>query len=249
MLVHELAHQWFGDDLAIAEWSDLWLSEGHATWYEGHYAEDVFDISWVDRMHAAYEEANQLRADFGPVARPSGNDFLTLFSNNVYDGGGLVLYALYNRVGERDVLRDRAHVGAALQRRVPEHVGLHPPRGQGLARLRASIPFLARWVFGDTVPPMPGHPDWVSPPGDRGGRGDGELERPQPRGGAPAQALNARGAAPAAAPPAPLLEDDEARPRARGGLGVTFARCFADDRARSSSIPCSRSCSPWRRSA
>jgi hypothetical protein len=26
------------------------------------------------------------------------------------------------------------------------------------------IPFLARWVYGDTVPPMPGHPDWVSPP-------------------------------------------------------------------------------------
>ena len=163
VLVHELAHQWFGDDLAIAEWSDLWLSEGHATWYEGHYAEDVFDISWEDRMHAAYEEANQLRADFGPVARPAGNDFLTLFSNNVYDGGGLVLYALYNRVGERtfyDIERTWA------QRYSGESVStwqfiLHAAK---VSRDRGVVPFLARWVYGDTVPPMPGHPDWVSPP-------------------------------------------------------------------------------------
>ena len=25
MLVHELAHQWFGDSLAVARWKDVWL--------------------------------------------------------------------------------------------------------------------------------------------------------------------------------------------------------------------------------
>ena len=39
VLVHELAHQWFGDDVAPAEWSDVWLNEGHATWYEALYAD------------------------------------------------------------------------------------------------------------------------------------------------------------------------------------------------------------------
>jgi aminopeptidase N len=34
LLVHEAAHQWFGNDLAIARWDEKWLSEGHATWYE-----------------------------------------------------------------------------------------------------------------------------------------------------------------------------------------------------------------------
>jgi aminopeptidase N len=33
-IVHEAAHQWFGDDLAIERWDEKWLSEGHATWYE-----------------------------------------------------------------------------------------------------------------------------------------------------------------------------------------------------------------------
>ena len=39
-MVHELAHQWFGDSVAPYEWSDLWLNEGHATWYELLYAEE-----------------------------------------------------------------------------------------------------------------------------------------------------------------------------------------------------------------
>ena len=167
VLLHELAHQWFGDDLALAEWSDLWLSEGHATWYEGHYAEEVFGIGWVDRMHAAYEEANQLRADFGPVARPSGNDFLTLFSNNVYDGGGLVLYALHNRIGERrfyEIERTWAQRFSGESPSTWDFI-LHAAK---VSRDPGVIPFLARWVFGDTVPPMPGHPDWVSPPASAG---------------------------------------------------------------------------------
>jgi aminopeptidase N len=163
VMVHELAHQWFGDDLAIAEWSDLWLSEGHATWYEARYADETFGISFVDRMHAVYEESNQLRADFGPVARPSSNGFLELFSNNVYDGGALVLYALHNRVGERrfyEIERTWAQKYSGESVSTWDFI-LHAAR---VSRDPGVIPFLARWVFGETVPPMPGHPDWVSPP-------------------------------------------------------------------------------------
>jgi aminopeptidase N len=38
IMVHELAHQWFGDSVSPRTWSDLWLNEGHATWYEALYA-------------------------------------------------------------------------------------------------------------------------------------------------------------------------------------------------------------------
>ena len=34
VLLHELAHQWFGDSVSPAQWSDVWLNEGHATWYQ-----------------------------------------------------------------------------------------------------------------------------------------------------------------------------------------------------------------------
>ena len=33
-VAHELAHQWFGDAVTVAQWRDLWLAEGFATYLE-----------------------------------------------------------------------------------------------------------------------------------------------------------------------------------------------------------------------
>ncbi len=163
ILVHELAHQWFGDDLAPAQWSDIWLSEGHATWYEALYADQKFGVSMLDRLHTFYELGNQYRADFGPVAMPSHNDFINLFSDNVYNGGMLVLYALYQRVGEKtfyEIERKWA------QRNRGESVSTEDfiAHAAKVAGDRSLVPFLREWVYGTTIPPMPGHPDWTAAP-------------------------------------------------------------------------------------
>ena len=113
-------------------------------------------------MRDAYEDANQLRADFGPVALSSGNDFVTLFSYNAYNGGGLVLYALHQRLGERtfyEIERKWAHRYSGESPSTRAFI-LHAAK---VSHDPGVIPFLAG-VFGDTVPPMPGHPDCMSPP-------------------------------------------------------------------------------------
>ncbi len=94
--VHELAHQWFGDDVSPEKWADVWLNEGHATWYEGTFADVKGFESFEARMRQAYALGDQWRHDCGPVASPPADN---LFNNNVYDGGALTLFALRERIG------------------------------------------------------------------------------------------------------------------------------------------------------
>jgi aminopeptidase N len=158
LTVHELSHQWFGDSVVPGTWSDLWLNEGHATWYESRYAERLGAYRLEDRMRDAYRQSNQWRHDFGPPARPSRAK--TMFSENVYDGGALVLFALRQKVGDPTFQRiERAwaqgHRGRVADTSdfvdVASRVAGYDLRG-----------YLGPWLYGATVPPMPGHPDWTA---------------------------------------------------------------------------------------
>ena len=96
VLVHELAHQWFGDSVSVGEWSDIWLNEGFAT-----YAE----LLWVEELYGpgAYREevANRVEAariaGYGPPGTPAPDD---LFNGSVYQRGSFVLVALRDEVGD-----------------------------------------------------------------------------------------------------------------------------------------------------
>jgi aminopeptidase N len=96
VLVHELAHQWFGDSVSVGEWSDIWLNEGFAT-----YAE----LLWVEELYGpgAYQEevANRIQAaevaGYGPPGTPAPDD---LFNGSVYQRGSFVLVALRDEVGD-----------------------------------------------------------------------------------------------------------------------------------------------------
>lgn len=41
ILAHELAHQWFGDYVTLDWWSNLWLNEGFATYFEYYIPDQV----------------------------------------------------------------------------------------------------------------------------------------------------------------------------------------------------------------
>jgi aminopeptidase N len=162
IMVHELAHMWFGDSIAPVRWSDVWLNEGHADYYQQVYADEFFGLDVIAYWKDAYRRGNQLRAQYGPVARPTGNDIFTLFSDNVYSGGSLTLYALRQVVGEATFRKiERTWV----ERYKDESVSTE----QFIAHVnqvshRNLTSFLRAWVYNDTLPPMPGHPDWTADP-------------------------------------------------------------------------------------
>jgi aminopeptidase N len=172
--LHEMSHMWFGDSVSPETWSDLWLNEGHASWYEFLYAEEKGELAddtegypddngyatFDALMKAVYAHGDQWRHDSGPVALPSSAD--TLFDFQRYHGGALVLYAL------------RQVVGAPTFQRI-ERAWLQRYEGQSASTddfiaLASQVSgrnltaFLRDWLYGTKTPAMPGHPDWKVDP-------------------------------------------------------------------------------------
>ncbi|MEV6838014.1 M1 family metallopeptidase [Streptomyces sp. NPDC051133] len=163
VMVHELSHQWFGDSVSPRTWSDVWLNEGHATWYEELYAEEKAHRPMDDRMKAAYGASDRWREAGGPPARPkppAPGQKIGIFRPNIYDGAALILYALRQEIGrpaferlERIWVRDHRDSTATTA----DFVQL-----ASMVSGRDLTGFFQGWLYGEKTPPMPGHPDWKS---------------------------------------------------------------------------------------
>jgi aminopeptidase N len=163
IMVHELSHQWFGDSVSPRTWSDVWLNEGHATWYEALYADETAHRPLEERMKEAYALSDRWRDSGGPPAAPKApkpGQKIGIFRPNVYDGAALVLYALRQEIGATAFGRlERAWV--ALHRDGTATTADFEHLASAIAARDLSA-FFKGWLYGEKTPPMPGHPDWKS---------------------------------------------------------------------------------------
>jgi aminopeptidase N len=151
VVVHELAHQWFGDSVAVRRWRDIWINEGFATFAEAAYdaAHGGPSIAtWLDRAYQS--RCHQTSSAFWSLdlADPGAAN---IFHEAVYDRGAMVLGALQNRIGAtalRGLLR--AWVAA-------HHDGnASVAQFEALAASRTGLDldgFFDAWLRDGTVPP------------------------------------------------------------------------------------------------
>jgi aminopeptidase N len=85
LLIHELAHQWWGDCVTCDTWKEVWLNEGFASYSEALWEEHTEGPAW----YRIYMDA----MDHGPY---SGTiyDPPYVWSSIVYDKGAWVLHML-----------------------------------------------------------------------------------------------------------------------------------------------------------
>ena len=103
---HELAHQWFGDDVTCRDWADLWLNEGFATYFEALWDEhlrgqDEFLYSDIRADQQAYFDA-WFRGLRRPIVTQNYRDPEAVFDVYAYQRGGAVLHMLRRVLGEEN---------------------------------------------------------------------------------------------------------------------------------------------------
>ncbi|MFI1397204.1 M1 family metallopeptidase [Streptomyces sp. NPDC020681] len=163
VMVHELAHQWFGNSVTPRGWSDLWLNEGHATWYEATYSEEKAGQPMERRMREAYKRSDQWRADGGPPAAPkppAAGQKISLFRPVMYDGSALVLYALRQTIG-KDAF-DRLERAWVREHRDGTATTADFTQLASTIAGRDLSAFFRQWLYAPRTPQMPGHPQWRS---------------------------------------------------------------------------------------
>ncbi len=98
LFVHELAHMWWGDEVTMRTWDDIWLNEGFATYAEVLYYERTSGAAPGRLLTTRYDDGLYAGQLGPPVVAPANDPFR--YTGAVYEKGGWVLHMLRRVVGD-----------------------------------------------------------------------------------------------------------------------------------------------------
>jgi aminopeptidase N len=97
LLLHEVAHEWWGNKVSVADWADFWIQEGFATYAEALYVNDTLGeeryLDYMDALRARISNERPLVA---------GRDLTSAeaYSGDIYHKGAWVLHTLRWLIGD-----------------------------------------------------------------------------------------------------------------------------------------------------
>jgi aminopeptidase N len=107
VVVHEMAHMWFGNSVSLHDWRDMWLNEGFATYAEWLWSEHTGAATAAQRARETYDRYPAGDRLWQVVVADPGTDF----PSAVYYRGAMTLQALRATVGDAvffDILKSWA---------------------------------------------------------------------------------------------------------------------------------------------
>jgi aminopeptidase N len=151
VVVHELAHQWFGDDLRLERWQDIWLNEGFATYSEWLFLEAEGVVTAQEIFESSYAFFSDAPSFWELVIGDPGP--VQLFDGPVYERGAMTLHALRLTIGDEaffELVRRWAAENAGETVTTDEFIALaEEVSGQELDEL------FELWLFTPEQPPLP----------------------------------------------------------------------------------------------
>ena len=102
LVLHELAHQWFGDTITCRDWAHIWVNEGWATFMPHFYVrykhgQDAFDLERYGTMQGALGAALSSKR---PMISDEYAIPMDMFDGNAYGGGAARMFMLMDMIGE-----------------------------------------------------------------------------------------------------------------------------------------------------
>jgi len=104
VIVHEAAHEWWGNAVSVSDFSDIWLHEGFAAYSEMLFAEQALGYD-NSLLYARYKIAGSIKNRF-PVAGPAGVSYWNSADNDVYNKGAMMLHTIRNIVNDSTLFFD-----------------------------------------------------------------------------------------------------------------------------------------------
>jgi aminopeptidase N len=101
LLLHEVAHEWWGNKVSVSDWADFWIQEGFATYAEALY---VFDTLGESRYLEYMARLRDRIDDSQPVVQGKNLTSAQAYSGDIYFKGAWVLHSLRWLLGDEDFL-------------------------------------------------------------------------------------------------------------------------------------------------